>query len=263
MYTSTYSSSPVRTFAPGISSTNHQQQSFNRQYTQPSSNDRLISNQIMDEGNFTSRRTATHSYFNTPSTSAPIRPTTPSRKYPNSSNDPMSNRYQSNLYPSSNRSYVDSYGPSRTGSRYDGNSSSERAQSYDDLLNERHSYNTSIYNSNTRLGNSAHHSNGVQQTGRRENHTDFDDDLIVKSTDLSATHEQEMLDLVRVAFRKYDIANQRELAGFLKRSADKTFSSCWHCIVGRQFSSYVTHEMNGFIYLTKGPLSILLFKSGS
>ena len=72
-----------------------------------------------------------------------------------------------------------------------------------------------------------------------------------------------MIDLVRTAFRKYEITNQRELAGYLKRSADKMFSPCWHCIIGRQFSSYVTHEMNGFIYLTKGPLSILLFKSGS
>ncbi len=102
-----------------------------------------------------------------------------------------------------------------------------------------------------------------QQQIRRDQYNDYDDDIIVKSTDLPATYEQDMIELVRTAFRKYQITNQRELAGFLKRSADRTFAPCWHCIVGRQFSSYVTHEMNGFIYFTKGPLSILLFKSGA
>lgn len=242
----------------------HNKQSFDRQYTQPSNTDQAISSQKMDESNFTSRRVPTTVYSSTHSASGPIRSLTPSRKYPSSSHDPMAGRYQQHtVYSSSNRISSDNYGANRTGSRYDGNTHNERAQSYDDLLNERHAYNSSIYNSNMRLGNSVPYSNVPQQPIRRENPVDYGDDLIVKSTDLSAANEQDMLDLVRSAFRKYDIANQRELAGFLKRSADKTFSTCWHCIVGRQFSSYVTHEMNGFIYLTKGPLSILLFKSGS
>lgn len=114
--------------------------------------------------------------------------------------------------------------------------------------------------------NRAYSSNDLRQEdpygSRRAVFVDPDEEIIVKSTDLSSVHEQQIVDLVRTAFRKYDITNQRELAGFLKRSADQRFTSCWHCIVGRQFSSYVTHEMNGFIYMTRGPLSLLLFKSG-
>lgn len=121
--------------------------------------------------------------------------------------------------------------------------STNRSYSHNDLINDQNQ--------------SVNHNNSSQRIEF------YDEDLIVKSTDLSASTEQEMIELVRLAFRKYDLNNQRELAGFLKRSADRAFSSCWHCIVGRQFSSYVTHEMNGFIYLTKGPLSILLFKSGT
>ena len=98
---------------------------------------------------------------------------------------------------------------------------------------------------------------------RRTLSVDPDEEVVGKSTDLSSAHGQHIADLVRTTFPKYDIINQREWAGFIKRSSDQRFSSCWHCIVGRQFISNVTHEMNGFIYMTRGPLSILLFKSGS
>ena len=266
MYTSTYSSSsPVRSYAPRISSTTQQQQQQQSFYPSSSTNLHSGSNsQLMDDYTISSRRMPT-TYSNAPSTSIPIRTTTPSRKYTSNANsfgnDTLSNRYPSNPYSSSHRSTQGETFVHRTNTtRYEGSAggANERAHSYDDLLHEQHRSQPSIYNSNTRLA-----SHQGQPHGRREPHHDHEDDVIVKSTDLSANQEQEMLDLVRTAFRKYELNNQRELAGFLKRAADKNFSSCWHCIVGRQFSSYVTHEMNGFIYLTKGPLSILLFKSGS
>ncbi|CAF1517503.1 unnamed protein product [Adineta steineri] len=254
MYTSTYSSSsPVRTPTFGVESTNYQHQ--------PSTRLNYNSYQIMDDGNQSLRGTNT-AYSNSISSlsSIPIRPTTPSRKYTsnynNLSNDLNTNTYQSTPY----RSQIADNDMYRSNNPI-GNI---RTNSYDDLLNgqnQTYRSQSSIFNSLSRLGtNNNDNSYRQQQHVRR---SEQDDDLIVKSTDLSATNEQEMLELVRSSFRKYDLNNQRELAGFLKRSADKTFSSCWHCIVRRQFSSYVTHEMNGFIYLTKGTLSILLFKSGS
>lgn len=216
----------------------------------------------MDDGN-TSLRRAHTTYSNSASSlnSIPVR-TTSASKYSNQINGgyPDSQLYKSRPPPppaSSSRSYANENEIFRSTSA----GGNFRSQSYDDLINEQNqTYRSpsSMYNSTTRSGNQLSHG---QQTASRER--DYDDDLIVKSTDLSASNEQEMLELVRLAFRKYDFNNQRELAGFLKRSADRAFSSCWHCIVGRQFSSYVTHEMNGFIYLTKGPLSILLFKSGT
>lgn len=216
----------------------------------------------MDDGN-TSLRRAHTTYSNSASSlnSIPVR-TTSASKYSNQINGgyPDSQLYKSRPPPpsaSSSRSYANENEIFRSTSA----GGNFRSQSYDDLINEQNqTYRSpsSMYNSTTRSGNQLSHG---QQTASRER--EYDDDLIVKSTDLSASNEQEMLELVRLAFRKYDFNNQRELAGFLKRSADRAFSSCWHCIVGRQFSSYVTHEMNGFIYLTKGPLSILLFKSGT
>ena len=256
MYTSTNSSSPVRTTTSETTPTNYQTQAYHRQYHQSSNNINNNDINTMYGSNLSLRRGET-GYLNSASSLTSIPSHTPilSRKNPNvyynSPNDP---RYHSIGYTSSYRPYGISNETVRPStSRYD-SSGNTRAYSYDDLLNDQHRSQSSIYNSR---GNVSY----VQQPRRDQYHNEYDD-LVVKSTDLPATHEQEMIDIVRTAFRKYEITNQRELAGFLKRAADKTFAPCWHCIVGRQFSSYVTHEMNGFIYFTKGPLSLLLFRSG-
>ena len=177
--------------------------------------------------------------------------------YINSCND--QNRYRSNAYsPFLYRSNENDETMRPYSSRCSA-SCNTRACSYDSLLDERNRYQPP-----TSASRDINQYRRPQQQSIRPNQCyDYDDNLTVKSTDLPAGTEQEMIDLVLAGFRKYETFNQRELAGFLKRAADQKFAPCWHCIVGRQFSSYVTHEMNGFIYFTKGPLSILLFKSGA
>ena len=218
------------------------------------------SRQAMNDGNvsFTHLDTV-YSNLVSPSMSIPTRTATTSNRhtsnYNNTSNGLNTNKYHSTPY-RSNADENEIY-RSNNSTRISG-----RAHSYNDLVDEQNQPYRSqgtLYNSTTLTGINTTNSYGQD----RMRHDTYDHDLVVKSTDLSAPIEQEMLELVRLAFRKFDLNSQRELAGFLKRSADKRFSACWHCIVGRQFSSYVTHEMNGFIYLTKGSLSILLFKSGS
>lgn len=49
---------------------------------------------------------------------------------------------------------------------------------------------------------------------------------------------------------------------FLSQEFDKKYNPTWHCIVGRNFGSYVTHETKHFIYFYLGQVAILLFKSG-
>ena len=53
-----------------------------------------------------------------------------------------------------------------------------------------------------------------------------------------------------------------DLAAFIKKEFDKKYNPTWHCIVGRNFGSYVTHEPKHFIYFYLGQVAILLFKSG-
>ncbi|CAF3184853.1 unnamed protein product [Rotaria socialis] len=265
MYTSTYSStsSPIRTAVSETTETNCQHQSFHRQYNQSSYSKNT---NTINDSNMNLRRNNDGFSHSIPSliSSNPLTTPTSSRRYLNNYNNIYndSNRYQSTAYsPSPNRSYRndnETFRPDNT--RYN-LSNNNRAYSYDDLHKEQNRLQSSIRTSR----NTDQYRQPIIARGDQYNYRDDDEDedLIVKSTDLSARYEQDMIQLVRTGFRKYDITNQRELAGFLKRAADSKFSPCWHCIVGRQFSSYVTHEMSGFIYFTRGPLSILLFKSGA
>ena len=53
-----------------------------------------------------------------------------------------------------------------------------------------------------------------------------------------------------------------QIAAYIKKEFDRKYMPTWHCIVGRNFGSYVTHESKAFIYAYIGQVAILLFKSG-
>ena len=62
------------------------------------------------------------------------------------------------------------------------------------------------------------------------------------------------------ALEKYNI--EKDIAAFIKKEFDKKYNPTWHCIVGRNFGSHVTHETKHFIYFYLGQVAVLLFKSG-
>ena len=60
----------------------------------------------------------------------------------------------------------------------------------------------------------------------------------------------------------YLLTIPRCFAAFIKNEFDRRYNPTWHCIVGRNFGSTVTHESKHFIYFYLGQVAILLFKSG-
>ena len=60
----------------------------------------------------------------------------------------------------------------------------------------------------------------------------------------------------------YPVMSAQDIAAYIKKEFDKKYNPTWHCIVGRNFGSYVTHETKHFIYFYLGQVAILLFKSG-
>ncbi|GBC05139.1 putative cytoplasmic dynein light chain [Rhizophagus irregularis] len=82
----------------------------------------------------------------------------------------------------------------------------------------------------------------------------------IKNVDMTDEMQQEAIDCARQALEKYNI--EKDIAAHIKREFDKRHGTTWHCIVGRNFGSYVTHETKHFIYFYIGNIAILLFKSG-
>jgi len=55
---------------------------------------------------------------------------------------------------------------------------------------------------------------------------------------------------------------EKDIAACIKKECDAKFGPQWHCIVGSNFGSYVTHETNYFIYFYVNKMAVLLFKAG-
>ncbi|VDK87582.1 unnamed protein product [Dibothriocephalus latus] len=86
------------------------------------------------------------------------------------------------------------------------------------------------------------------------------DQAIVKNADMSEDMQQDAIQAGKEALKQYNI--EKDIAAYIKKKFDKDHGPTWHCIVGRNFGSYVTHETKQFIYFYMGQVAILLFKSG-
>ena len=82
---------------------------------------------------------------------------------------------------------------------------------------------------------------------------------VIKNADMSEKTQQDSAECATQALEKYNI---EDIAAHIKKEFYNKYNPTWHCIVGRNFGSYVTHETKHFIYLYLGQLAILLFKSG-
>ena len=83
---------------------------------------------------------------------------------------------------------------------------------------------------------------------------------VVKVSDMSEEMQLEAVDVATVAMDKFSI--EKDVAAYIKKEFDKKHNPTWHCIVGRNFGSYVTHETKHFVYFYVGQMAVLLFKSG-
>ncbi|KAH1041438.1 hypothetical protein GLYMA_09G043100v4 [Glycine max] len=84
--------------------------------------------------------------------------------------------------------------------------------------------------------------------------------VIIKSADMIPDMQKEAVDIAVAAFEKYNV--EKDVAEQIKKEFDKRHGPTWHCIVGRNFGSYVTHETNHFVYFYLDQKAVLLFKSG-
>ncbi|NXK56687.1 DYL1 protein, partial [Chauna torquata] len=83
---------------------------------------------------------------------------------------------------------------------------------------------------------------------------------VIRDTDMAAEMQQRAVECAAQFLREYSV--EYDVAARIKREFDRKYNPTWHCVVGRSFSSCVTHETNHFIFLYLGHVAILLFKCG-
>ncbi|KAL1835743.1 hypothetical protein VTJ49DRAFT_6148 [Mycothermus thermophilus] len=61
----------------------------------------------------------------------------------------------------------------------------------------------------------------------------------IKSADMTEDMQQEVVEVAQEAMAKFSI--EKDIAQHIKRTFDERKGPTWHCIVGRNFGSFVTH----------------------
>ncbi|ESZ97335.1 dynein light chain [Sclerotinia borealis F-4128] len=61
----------------------------------------------------------------------------------------------------------------------------------------------------------------------------------IKSVDMSDDMADEAIDVCRQAMIKHSV--EKDIAQYIKKAFDEKRGPTWHCIVGRNFGSFVTH----------------------
>ena len=83
--------------------------------------------------------------------------------------------------------------------------------------------------------------------------------VTIKNVDMSDTMKDDAIESARVAIERYRV--EKDIAAYIKKEFDKKYNPTWHCIVGRNFGSFVTHESKHFIYFYIGQVAVLLFRT--
>ncbi|OMJ91165.1 hypothetical protein SteCoe_6333 [Stentor coeruleus] len=81
----------------------------------------------------------------------------------------------------------------------------------------------------------------------------------IKSADMTDDMQQDAIETAVQAIQTETA--HKSIAAYLKKEFDKKYGPTWHCIVGKNYGSFVTHEAQHFIYFFLDDLAILLFKS--
>jgi len=89
---------------------------------------------------------------------------------------------------------------------------------------------------------------------------------IVKNTDMPDSMITESVTLAMRAIKSAQDQTKKEInhlvARAVKKEFDQKYGGLWHCVVGRNFGSFVVHQSRTFIYFYIGQIAVLLFKAG-
>nr|AAX30609.1 SJCHGC05640 protein [Schistosoma japonicum]CAX70013.1 putative dynein light chain [Schistosoma japonicum]CAX70014.1 putative dynein light chain [Schistosoma japonicum] len=83
---------------------------------------------------------------------------------------------------------------------------------------------------------------------------------VVKNADMDSIMQEEAVRTAASAREKFEV--DKDIATYIKQHFDRSYGRTWHCIVGKQYGSDISHEERSFIYFFLGDRAILLFKSG-
>lgn len=91
--------------------------------------------------------------------------------------------------------------------------------------------------------------------------------FVLKRVDMPEEYVEDLKTVVKEAFKPpandpSNTPNEREIAQAIKKHFDHEYGPIWHCVVGKSFGAFGTHETKHFVYLYYGEFAIQLWKCG-
>ncbi|KAH8318591.1 hypothetical protein KR059_001551 [Drosophila kikkawai] len=81
----------------------------------------------------------------------------------------------------------------------------------------------------------------------------------IRRTDMSQEMQESAIECAKQAIGAFETESQ--IAKYIKNEFDAKFRPNWHCIVGRDFGSSVSHDPDHLIYFYLNQLAILLYRT--
>ena len=76
-------------------------------------------------------------------------------------------------------------------------------------------------------------------------------------------HGEMKADAINIAHGACEqFVQEKDISKHIKQYFDSKYGPTWHCIVGSDFRSFVTHESKHFIFFYHGKVAICLYKCG-
>ena len=89
--------------------------------------------------------------------------------------------------------------------------------------------------------------------------------MSLKAVVKMAEMPNDMLDYAvsQALYGQENLCGEKEVAAHIKKVFDEKYKPTWHCLVGRNFSSFVSHEKNSCCYFYLGQMGVMLWKTPS
>ncbi|XP_057498094.1 uncharacterized protein LOC130782717 [Actinidia eriantha] len=85
---------------------------------------------------------------------------------------------------------------------------------------------------------------------------------VVRETDMPEDMLSHAMELAYMALDLHEVSDCQSIARYIKQKLDDVYGPAWHCVVGKDFGSCITHLCGSFTFFRVEMMEFLVFKDG-
>ncbi|GMP85566.1 hypothetical protein CsSME_00038666 [Camellia sinensis var. sinensis] len=85
---------------------------------------------------------------------------------------------------------------------------------------------------------------------------------VVRETDMEEAMQSHVMELAYQALDLHEVSDCQSIAHYIKQKFDEAYGAAWHCVVGKEFGSCITHLCGSFMFFRVDMMEFLVFKDG-